>query len=141
MRECRQCGVRLKRVWPDSYWCYRWTPIRFVADGVDPHQRWSCWPQGCYPEMKAVGSIETLQDLRGSHDRPQVKKDGYSWTRQGGRVFSMMSVFSWRSFQDRGDDSTPPYHRTCIPYWVIIFIATLRAVSVLDGASRRPIRN
>ena len=30
-------GVRSKRVWPDTYWCYRWIPIRCVADGVDPH--------------------------------------------------------------------------------------------------------
>ena len=26
-------------------------------------------------------------------------------------VYSMMSLVSWRSFQDKGDDSTPPYHR------------------------------
>ena len=43
----------------------------------------------------------------------------------------MMSVFSWRSLQDKGDDNTLPYHRTRIQYWVIVFIATIRAVSVL----------
>ena len=30
------------------------------------------------------------------HDQPQRKNDGYSWTRQGGRIYPMMSVFSWR---------------------------------------------
>ena len=44
----------------------------------------------------------------------------------------MMSVFSWRSFQHKGDDSAPPCHRTRMPHWVVVvFIATVRAVSVL----------
>ena len=92
-------GVRLKRVWArfvlvlsldTDKMCCRWgrSSLKMVMLAAR-----------CCQEMNAVGSIEILQDLLGSHDQPQLKKDGYSWTRQGRRVYSMFSAFSSRSFQ------------------------------------------